>query len=394
MSYYHDPDFYGKRPSLMAYLAIGLIGALIGGLIVAVFAPTWGLVSSAPPIQNKTANTEPGISSAAPSIAPSTPGEPSPIIAIAEKVGPAVVGIKNMSNSGAFFKAHPGIELGSGSGVLIDEQGYIVTNNHVVEGAEKLLVSLANGKELEGKLIGRDPRTDLAVVKIDPSQAGKFLFARLGDSDKVKVGELAVAIGNPLGEEFARTVTAGIISALNRTVEVGEGQRFTLLQTDAAINPGNSGGALVNGEGEVIGINSVKIINEKVEGMNFAIPINKVKPIIKDLISQGKVIRPWLGILYRGINNNDQLQSQNGLPVNYGIEVDSVVPNGPAAKAGMLDKDILISFNNEKITSFPDLQQMLEKVKIGDNVTVTVIRGKATKVLNVKLGEMPQQINP
>lgn len=387
---YYDPDFYGKRPGFLGYLAMGLIGALIGGLIVAVIAPTWGLIPTpqAPRLQGRPADIAPPVAPPAP------PGEPSPIITIAEKVGPAVVGIKNMSNSGVFFGAHPGIEQGSGSGVLIDEQGYIVTNNHVVEGAEKLVVSLANGKELEGRLVGRDPRTDLAVVKIDPSQAGKFLFARLGDSDKVRVGELAVAIGNPLGEEFARTVTAGIISALNRTVEVGEGQRFTLLQTDAAINPGNSGGALVNNQGEVIGINSVKIINEKVEGMNFAIPINTAKPIIRDLITQGKVIRPWLGILYRGVNINDQAKGQYGLPVNYGIVVDSVVPNGPAAKAGMQDKDILIAFNDKKIATFPDLQQALEKTKVGDNVTVTIVRDKTTKALNIKLGEMPQQTNP
>lgn len=388
MSNFHDPDFFGKRPSLLSYLAIGLIGVILGSLLVAVLTSPKSLVPPPAP------NSSDAKRDLVPSIVPSTPGEPSPIIIIAEQVGPTVVGIKNMSNNQEFNKAHPGIAQGSGSGVLIDDQGYIVTNNHVVVGAEKLLVSLANGKELEGKLIGRDPRTDLAVVKIDPAQAGKFLYARLGDSDKVKVGELAVAIGNPLGEEFARTVTAGIISALNRTVEVGEGQRFTLLQTDAAINPGNSGGALVNSQGEVIGINSVKIINEKVEGMNFAIPINRVKPIIQDLISQGKVIRPWLGVLYRGINNSDQLKAENGYPVNYGIVVDQVAPNGPAAKAGMLDKDILIAFNEEKVTTFPDLQQFIEKVKIGDNVKVTVIRGKSTIVLTVKLEEMPPQTNP
>jgi serine protease Do len=388
MSNFHDPDFFGRRPSLLSYLAIGLIGVILGSLLVTVLTSPKSLVPI--PAQNSSDSRRAYV----PSIAPSTPGEPSPIIAIAEQVGPTVVGIKNMSKNEAFNKAHPGIAQGSGSGVLIDDQGYIVTNNHVVAGAEKLLVSLANGKELEGKLIGRDPRTDLAVVKIDPAQAGKFLYARLGDSDKVKVGELAVAIGNPLGEEFARTVTAGIISALNRTVEVGEGQRFTLLQTDAAINPGNSGGALVNSQGEVIGINSVKIINEKVEGMNFAIPINRVKPIIQDLISQGKVIRPWLGVLYRGVNNNDRLKAEKGYPVNYGIVVDQVAPNGPAAKAGMLDKDILIAFNEEKVTTFPDLQQFIEKVKIGDNVKVTVLRGKATIVLTVKLEEMPQQTNP
>jgi serine protease Do len=388
MSNFHDPDFFGRRPSLLSYLGIGLIGVILGSLLVTVLTSPKSLVPPHAP------NSTDVRRAYVPSIAPSTPGEPSPIIAIAEQVGPTVVGIKNMSKNEAFNKAHPGIAQGSGSGVLIDDQGYIVTNNHVVAGAEKLLVSLANGKELEGKLIGRDPRTDLAVVKIDPAQAGKFLYARLGDSDKVKVGELAVAIGNPLGEEFARTVTAGIISALNRTVEVGEGQRFTLLQTDAAINPGNSGGALVNSQGEVIGINSVKIINEKVEGMNFAIPINRVKPIIQDLISQGKVIRPWLGVLYRGVNNNDQLKAEKGYPVNYGIVVDQVAPNGPAAKAGMLDKDILIAFNEEKVTTFPDLQQFIEKVKIGDNVKVTVLRGKATIVLTVKLEEMPQQTNP
>ncbi len=387
MSYY-DPDFYGKKPGFLSYLAMGLIGAVIGGLIVAMFAPAWGLTGllSSPNTQDNLPKTTPPVLSGDTSSA-------TPVIDIAEKVGPTVVGISNLSSTGGFFDVHPSVEQGSGSGVLINDQGYIVTNNHVVEGAEKLVVSLANGKEVEGKLIGRDPRTDLAVVKIDQTKAGKFYIARLGDSEKVKVGELAVAIGNPLGQEFARTVTAGIISALNRTVAVGE-QKFTLLQTDAAINPGNSGGALVNSRGEVIGINSVKIINEKVEGLNFAIPINTAKPIINELISRGRVVRPWIGIIYRGVNINDQLKQQYDLPVNYGIVADAVVPQGPAALAGMADKDIIISFNDKKIAEFADLQRALENTKIGDSVKVTIVRGTTTKTLSIKLAEMPEQTTP
>jgi len=387
---YYDDDFYPKRPGFVSYLAISLISAIVGGLITAFFVP--GLLANKEPLPREQKLVK---------IAPSeAPQEKTPIIEIAEKLGPAMVGISNRGSGRGFFNPHgtppdgdDNFEQGSGSGIIVDAKGFIITNNHVVQGAEEIVVSLANGREIPGKIIGRDPRTDLAVIKIDPAQAGELTIAPLGDSGKIRVGELAVAIGNPLGKEFARTVTAGIISALNRTITIGE-QKFTLIQTDAAINPGNSGGALVNSRGEVIGINSVKILNERVEGLNFAIPINIAKPIIRDLIEKGKVTRPWLGIYYRGGKVDAGVARDNQLPVDYGIVVDKVVPDGPAAKAGMKDGDIIYGLESLPVREFSDLQQGLEKYKIGSKVKVKVVRDKKTLEVAVVLGEMPAEPNP
>ena len=203
-----------------------------------------------------------------------------PIVQAAKKVGPTVVGITNKALVRDYFNRTQLVEKGSGSGVIYSKDGLIVTNNHVVAGAQEIVVSLSNGKTYTGKVLGTDPTTDLAVVKI---QADEDLpVAEFGDSDTLMVGEPAIAIGNPLGMEFRGTVTAGVISALNRTIDLGE-QRFRLIQTDAAINPGNSGGALANADGQVIGISSAKIVSEQYEGMGFAIPTTGAKSIIDDL---------------------------------------------------------------------------------------------------------------
>ncbi|HRU42867.1 MAG TPA: trypsin-like peptidase domain-containing protein, partial [Candidatus Diapherotrites archaeon] len=218
-------------------------------------------------------------------------GTVSPVVPIAEKVSPSIVAISLKTRTRDFFgRVFEG--QGTGSGIIIDKQGHIVTNNHVVEGADDIIVILHDGKELEATLIGRDSQTDLAVIKVD---ADNLTVAELGDSSALKVGELAVAIGSPMGTEYAGSVTAGIISGLNRTVSIGD-DSIKLIQTDAAINPGNSGGALVNSEGKVIGINTIKFAETRVEGMGFAIPISEAKPIIEDLINNKKVLRPILGI--------------------------------------------------------------------------------------------------
>ena len=182
-------------------------------------------------------------------------------------------------------------ERGTGSGVIYDKSGLIATNNHVVEGASEIIVSLTDGRSVKGKVLGADAATDLAVVKIDENN---LPVADFGDSSTLQVGEPAIAIGNPLGLEFRGSVTAGVISALNRSIQLGE-RKFDLIQTDAAINPGNSGGALVNAEGEVVGINSAKIAVSGVEGIGFAIPINSAKPILDELAKKGRVVRPYIG---------------------------------------------------------------------------------------------------
>ena len=209
-----------------------------------------------------------------------------PIVQAAKKVGPAVVGITNKALVRDYFNRTQLVEQGSGSGVIYSKDGLIATNNHVVAGAQEIVVSLPDGKTYNGKVLGTDPNTDLAVVKIDADE--ELPVAEFGDSDSLMVGEPAIAIGNPLGMEFRGSVTAGVISALNRSLDMGE-RRFRLIQTDAAINPGNSGGALVNADGQVIGINSAKIAASGVEGIGFAIPINEAKPILKELAEKGRI---------------------------------------------------------------------------------------------------------
>ncbi|WP_227762874.1 S1C family serine protease [Zhaonella formicivorans] len=383
MSYFeHDYDRW-KRPNYLGIVGLVLVSAFLGGLLALTLAqaflkaennglaPRQELSEEAPPQKSSSSQVDP---------------RESPVVAIAERVGPTVVRINNIS--GRDFFAGP-VES-TGSGVIIDrEKGYIVTNYHVVEGAQRLEVTLKGGNSYAAKLVGGDRQTDLAVLQI---AAPDLPEAVLGDSTKLRVGEMAVAIGNPLGEEFAGSVTAGIISALNRkiTVEARPGEEVTLnvIQTDAAINPGNSGGALVNSRGEVIGINSVKILRTDIEGMGFAIPISDAKPIIRQLIEKGYVSRPFIGI-YNFREISEQMAQWYDLPV--GIYVGGVYPGGPAERAGMEAGDIIVAVEQTQIRTFSDLQGVLSQKKVGDRVSITVVRRGKKVDLQVTLGEMPRQ---
>lgn len=250
------------------------------------------------------------------------------VVQAAKKVSPAVVGITTKVYNRDMFNRKVLVGEGVGSGVIFDKAGYIVTNNHVVGTAKTVIVSLADGQSTEGTVVGRDEKTDLAVVKI---KMDNLPVAEFGDSDSLQVGEPAIAIGNPLGLEFQGTVTVGVISSLNRTIGA-EGQSMKLIQTDAAINPGNSGGALVDADGKVIGINSAKISKEGVEGLGFAIPINAARPILQDLIKNGKVVRPYLGLY--GLDQ--QMAARFGMKLNVaGIYVYKVAAGGPLDQAGL-----------------------------------------------------------
>jgi len=291
---------------------------------------------------------------------------------VAEKVGPTVVGI---------VKTSKGTNLGipdksSGSGIIFDTNGYIVTNYHVIQDAENILVKLANGiNYINAKLIGSDPTSDLAVVKID---AKNLPTAKFGDSSKVRVGDLAIAIGNPLGEELAGTVTAGIISARNRKIQYG-GSIYKVLQTDAAINPGNSGGALCNSSGEVIGINSLKLTDsqfQNVEGIGFAISINEANGIIQEIMKYGRVARPRLGIYGR----NTILEDSNEVK---GVYVSEVIKDSGAEKAGVLPGDIIVQLDAKSIMQFEDITEIIEKHKIGDVVSGKIWR--KGKTINIKI---------
>jgi putative serine protease PepD len=282
---------------------------------------------------------------------------------------------------------------GLGSGVVIDPNGYIITNNHVIEGAQNIQIVFANGTTLPGQLVGAAPTDDLAVVKVDPNKI-KLTVITLGDSSKVQVGQDVLAIGNPLG--ITQTVTAGIVSALDRNVSEGGANGNTLphtIQTDAPINPGNSGGALVDLRGELIGIPTLTAIDPEfgtpANGVGFAIPSNRVKFIEPQLVQFGRVQNTGRAALdIRGVSVDKALQQQYNLPTDHGVLIVSISPSGPAAKAGLQPNDIIVQLDNDEVTSIARLSDILLNKKPGDTVTVKFYRGQQQQSVQVQLGEL------
>lgn len=273
-----------------------------------------------------------------------------------------------------------------GSGVLIKD-GYILTNNHVVDNVEDITVSLTNRQEYKAEIVGRDPKSDVAVLKIE----GKDLpFAILGDSDKLRVGQWVLAIGNPFSDELYSTVTHGIISALGRSsVRLVDYEDF--IQTDAAINPGNSGGALVNLKGEVIGINSaIASRSGGSQGVGFAIPINLVKRVMEDLIRDGRVVRAYLGVQIQEINQ--QIARSLGLKEVAGALIADVVDDSPAKKAGLETGDVVLQVNGKDILTSSDLRNTISAQRPGQKVTLTIFRNGKTKNVTTTLQELPEDI--
>lgn len=314
---------------------------------------------------------------------------------IVDKVGPAVVGIINKTTYGNAYgyygslygNLNDEVEQSSGSGVIISSDGYIVTNNHVVESATKLSVILSSGEEYEGKIIGTDASTDLAVVKIE---ASGLTYAQMGSSSELRVGETAIAIGNPLGQEFAGTTTQGIISGLNRSVTI-DNKTMNLIQTDAAINPGNSGGALVNEYGMLIGINTAKISSDTLEGLGFAIPIDEAKPIVQELMTNGYVTgRPVIGLAGRAVTKQDA-QAYN---MKVGVYVSSLTANGPAYMAGIKVGDVIVECEGEPVETVDDINAIKNKKSPGDQLKLKVYRKGNYVDVTVVLGEeMPTTSN-
>lgn len=357
---------------------VAVIGALLGGGLVLGYGSQF-FAKPLPPgtaqLQNlvQTSKVEAQVSDA----------RNTPIARAAQAVGPAVVGITNKAYARDYFNRKVLVEQGTGSGVIFDSRGYIATNNHVVEKAQEILVSLSDGRVVSGRVLGADPVTDLAVVKVDMTG---LPVALLGDSDNLLVGEPAIAIGNPLGLEFKGSVTAGVISALNRSIEIGE-RKFKLIQTDAAINPGNSGGALANADGVVVGINSAKISIAGVEGIGFSIPINTARPILQSIIEKGHVIRPYLGV---GIMDRNTAAAYGyEFNIDKGIYLVKVGKNGPAAKAGLMEGDIILKVAGTDINSVADLRGAVDSQAVGSKVDVMIIRGGNQKNISVLLEEMP-----
>ena len=307
------------------------------------------------------------------------------VVQAVKKVSPAVVGITTKVYDRDIFNRQVLVGEGIGSGIIFDKDGYIATNNHVVGTNKTVIVSLADGRTTDGTVVGTDARTDLAVVKID---LDNLTAASLGDSDTLQVGEPAIAIGNPLGLEFQGTVTAGVISSLNRTI-AGEGQSMELIQTDAAINPGNSGGALVDADGEVIGINGAKISKEGVEGLGFAIPVNTARPILAELIKNGRVIRPYLGLY--GLDK--RMAARFGMNFDVkGIYVYKLVVGGPLDGSGIRHGDIITKIDDKPVNDYMALQKIVESYRVGDTVTVTYLRDGDEHTAKIMLQELSPQM--
>ncbi|WP_079506001.1 S1C family serine protease [Mesobacillus jeotgali] len=314
-----------------------------------------------------------------------------------DKAGDAVVGITNIQESTSFW-GQTQESGGTGSGVVYKKAGdkaYIVTNHHVVAEASELEVSLSDGTKIPAKLLGSDIWTDLAVLEV-PAEKIKVV-AEFGNSEKLKPGEPVIAIGNPLGLTFSGSVTQGIISGLERAIPVDVNQDGTpdwqaeVLQTDAAINPGNSGGALINIEGQVIGINSMKIAQSAVEGIGLSIPINYAAPIIEDLEKTGEVKRPFMGVELASVNEISSYHQQNTLKlpkeINYGVAIRGVQPNSPADQAGMKEYDVIVEMDGEEIRDVVDLRKHLyNKKKVGDDLQVKYYRNGKLEETTMKLG--------
>lgn len=295
------------------------------------------------------------------------------VVRVAERLRPAVVNLR----------AGRGRASGSGSGVLFAPDGFLLTNHHVVQGSDRVRVRLSNGDEFDGRVVGNDPPTDLAVVH---AEGGKLPHADLGDSAQLRVGQLVVAIGSPLG--FESTVTAGVVSAVGRTLRSITGHLVdNVIQTDAALNPGNSGGPLVDSKGRVIGINTAVI--QPAQGICFAIPVNMARQILPQLMQHGRVFRGYLGLHGRVVPIARHLQRQYDLTQQFGVEVIQLEENGPAAEAGVEEEDVIVALGDEPATSIDDLHRQLLRLPVGVPSTITLLRGQRRLVRMVIPSDYP-----
>lgn len=327
----------------------------------------------------------------------------SDVTEIVDATSDSVVGVTNLQsgsqNPFSGMRSGEPQEAGAGSGVIYKKEGdsaFIVTNNHVVEGAEEVTVTLSNGTEIEAEVLGTDIWTDLAVLKTSAEEIEAV--AEFGDSSVLKAGEPVIAIGNPLGLQFSGSVTTGVISGTERSIPIDinkdgiEDWQAEVLQTDAAINPGNSGGALLNSQGQLIGINSMKIAQASVEGIGLAIPINSAIPVIEDLETKGEVERPALGVSIMDLNTVPKAmqQSELGIPaeVEEGIIVQAVAEASRAEAAGLRQGDVIVAINDEKLATVLELRQYLyTKAEIGDTLKVQFYRGAELMEADVTLSE-------
>jgi serine protease Do len=390
------------RKTFVSYVLVAVVSVLITGLVFLHFSGDSHTFAATGAVTNEPASSAVDIQ-----ISPSgqVAAQPSgymlknSIADIAERVGKAVVNIDTKRTVkvsplpfGDLFYEFFGIrqrELSRevevpaiASGFIVRSDGYVLTNNHVVEGAKEIVVTLADGRKFNGKIMGRDSINDLAIVKIE---AKNLPAVQLGDSDAIRPGDFAIAIGNPYG--LQHTVTAGIISGLARSLDGDPSQAGIYIQTDAAINRGNSGGPLIDIDGRVVGINTAIIA--QAQGLGFAVPVNVAKSVMDDLISGKKLTYPWIGVQLQDLTS--ELAEYFELREKYGAVVAYVYPDSPAEKAGLEGGDIIIRFGNTEIKNITMLQEEVRKRKAGDKVVIQVWRNKNYMLITVTLGEMPDE---
>lgn len=396
-------DQGGKKSG---YFGAGLVGAILGALLIFIALPSLthrDVIPNNQSSNNANLNTTTKNEVIQKQIAVDVSTNTTKAV---QKTSNAVVGVTNIqssssnlwsSDNGSGKNSNGEQAAGTGSGVIYKNDGnraFVVTNHHVVEGATKLEVSFDDGTKLPAKLLGSDIWTDLAVLEIDGNKVKQV--AIFGDSDRLKIGEPVIAIGNPLGPTFSGSVTQGIISGLKRTIPMDINQdgvmdwQAEVLQTDAAINPGNSGGALINIAGQVIGINSMKIAQNAVEGIGLSIPINSAKPIISDLEKYGSVKRPYMGVDLKSVSEIPAYYQQEALklPTNlaYGVALRQVVPGSPADRAGLKELDVIVEMDGKKINDVIELRKHLyQEKKIGDQLNVKYYRNGKLMETSVKL---------
>lgn len=380
-----QPTVIRRGPGGLTVVALAVVAGILSGSLSAVaVANLLRPDASSPPVAERDGTT---------TVSEVTIDESSAVITAVERTMPAVVKIQ--SRTGGLFGGSSGV----GSGFIFDPDGWILTNRHVVRGAEELTVILNDSRQFPAEIIGEDTLTDLAIIKVD---AEGLPAATLGSSEDLKQGQLAIAIGNPLGE-FENTVTTGVISGLGRRIVAGgplpdDAEPLTnLIQTDAAINQGNSGGPLVDSAGQVIGINTA--VNEDAQGIGFAIPIDVAKPILAQALEGEEIARPWIGVFYQPVTV--QLAEERDLPVDYGVLIESgdpnrpaVFPDSPAAAAGLQAGDVVVAVDGARVDAEDDLAEHLLPHRPGDEVTLRVLRGGgggSTREVTVTLGTLPEQ---
>lgn len=380
-----------RRSDRLSYLLVAMLGAVLGVMLTLAVAPhmlpyIYQLEVQEPPAPLAPAED---IGDDPPGVLPELPAATidleEAVKAVVREVGPSVMAVVNRRTVTDLW-GRSYTQDGQGSGVVIDDVGYVVTNYHVIEGATDVIVEDYDGVEHRAEVVGTDPATDLAVLKIEGAGLNPVPFA---DSDDIQPGQLAVAIGNPLGREFARSVTLGIVSGVRASM-YGQGSHqrvFQLIQTDASINPGNSGGALLDSQGRLIGINTLKFASAEVEGMGFAIPSNTVLRIVRQIIEHGEVRRAWMGMT--GMSAADAALRGEDVPTEVGVYVDRVLEDSPAWQGGLRARDIITRIGDTNVQEMVDFLAFLEEAVPGQTVIVEIMRNDEQLTLEITLGVMP-----